>query len=152
MTEEDNPDDFSRPYDKALKFLLKKLSLKTNIYGGDPENPHELVILDVENAKTTKNGRMRGMLLDKAVKNLQEMEEAEFEVKPELMLVDEELTVAKRKFTLQQIRERKERVLINSEIAQLAMDELLVPLAFDAATMCVAETWDAQKDADLVIA
>jgi len=36
-TDMDNMDDFLRPYDKALSFLLKKLSLKTNIYGGDPE-------------------------------------------------------------------------------------------------------------------
>lgn len=70
LEEEDNPNDFSRPYDKALKFLLKKLSLKTNIYGGDPESVHEQVILDVENAKTTKNQKMRQMLLDKAVKAL----------------------------------------------------------------------------------
>jgi len=53
-----------------LKFLLKKLSLKTNIYGGDPESVHEQIILDVENAKTTKNSKMRQMLLDKAVKAL----------------------------------------------------------------------------------
>ena len=70
LEEEDNPDYFSIPYDKALKFLLKKLSLKTNIYGGDPESVHEQVILDIENAKTTKNSKMRQMLLDKAVKAL----------------------------------------------------------------------------------
>ena len=29
---------------------------------------HELIILDVENAKTTKNGKMRETLLDKAIK------------------------------------------------------------------------------------
>jgi len=66
------------------------------------------VILDVENAKTTKNGRMRGMLLDKAVKTLQELEIQEFEVKPELMLVEEEIVEAKRKFRNQQVRETKE--------------------------------------------
>ena len=41
LKEEDNPEDFQRTYDKTLKFLLKKLSLKTNIYGGDPESVHE---------------------------------------------------------------------------------------------------------------
>ena len=59
LTEEDNPDDFARPYDRALKFLLKKLNLKTNLYGGDPDSMHELIILDVENSKTTKNSKMR---------------------------------------------------------------------------------------------
>lgn len=37
LSDEDNIEDFLRPYDKALAFLLKKLALKTNIYGGDPE-------------------------------------------------------------------------------------------------------------------
>ena len=41
LKEEDNPEDFQRTYDKTLKFLLKKLSLKTNIYCGDPESVHE---------------------------------------------------------------------------------------------------------------
>ena len=59
LTEEDNPEDFSRPYDRVLKFLLKKLNLKTNLYGGDPDSMHELTILDVENGKTTKNSKMR---------------------------------------------------------------------------------------------
>ena len=38
LTEDDNPADFQRPYDKLLKLFLKKLSLKTNLYGGDPES------------------------------------------------------------------------------------------------------------------
>ena len=78
MNENDNPDDFLRPFDKALKFLLKKLSLKTNIYGGEPESHHELVILDVENAKATKNSKMRGMLLQKAVTVLSDIDVPEF--------------------------------------------------------------------------
>lgn len=94
LTEDDNPDDFARPFDRALKFLLKKLSLKTNLYGGDPDSMHELIILDVENAKTTKNARMRETLLDKAIKQLIEYEEPEFEVRPEDNLVEEEIVTA----------------------------------------------------------
>ena len=94
LTEDDNPDDFARPYDRALKFLLKKLSLKTNLYGGDPDSMHELIILDVENAKTTKNSKMRETLLDKAIKQLMEYEEPEFEVLPEQNLVEEEIVAA----------------------------------------------------------
>jgi hypothetical protein len=70
MTADDNPDDFARPYDRALKFLLKKLNLKTNLYGGEPESVTDQIILDVENAKTTKNAKMRQNLLDKAIKLL----------------------------------------------------------------------------------
>lgn len=68
LTEDDNPDDFARPFDRAIKFLLKKLNLKTNLYGGGSESIHELIILDVENAKTTKNAQMRETLLKKALK------------------------------------------------------------------------------------
>jgi hypothetical protein len=38
LKEDDDPSDFQRPYQKVLKFLLKKLQLKTNLYGGDPDN------------------------------------------------------------------------------------------------------------------
>jgi hypothetical protein len=55
----------------------------------------------VENAKATKNSKMRIMLLEKAVTSLSDIEIPEFEVKPELKLVDEEIVVAKRKFMLQ---------------------------------------------------
>ena len=92
------------------------------------------------------------MLLDKAVKALQDFEVPEFEVAPGKNLVEEEIQAAKRKFMLQQVRERKERVLICSEISSFAMDEMLVELSFTAANLGIAEKWDALKDADLVIA
>ncbi len=95
---------------------------------------------------------MRQMLLDKAVKALQDFEVPEFELKPDQNLVEEEIVAAKRKFMLQQVRERKERVLICSEISNFAMEEMLVQLSFTAASLGTAETWDAMKDADLVIA
>ena len=139
LKEDDNPDDFARPYDRALKFLLKKLSLKTNLYGGDPDSMHEMIILDVENAKTTKNVKMRETLLDKALKQLIEYEEPEFEVRPEDNLVEEEIVAAQKKFHLNLIRERKERVLIAAEISKLAIEENLVEIAYDAATLCVKE-------------
>jgi len=50
------------------------------------------------------------------------------------------------------VRERKERVLICSEIATFSMQEMLVPLAFTAANLGITETWDPIKDSDLVIA
>ena len=142
LTENDNPDDFARPYDRALKFILKKLSLKTNLYGGDPDSMHELIILDVENAKTTKNAKMRETLLDKAIKQLLEYEEPEFEVRPEDNLVEEEIVAAQKKFHLNLIKERKERVLISAEISRLALEEMLVDIAEEAAKLCVRDEWD----------
>lgn len=152
VTDEEDIGDFERVYDKTIKFLLKKLSLKTNLYGGEPENPQDQIILDVENAKTTRNVKMRQTLLDKAVKQLQDFEEPEFEVLPEQNLVQCEIDEAAKKFKLKTVRERKQRVLICTEIAKLAMEEMLTDLAFEAAKMAVDSTWDANKDTDLVIA
>jgi len=41
LTDEEDIGDFERIYDKTIKFLLKKLSLKTNLYGGESENPQD---------------------------------------------------------------------------------------------------------------
>ena len=95
---------------------------------------------------------MRQTLLDKAVKQLQDFEEPEFEVLPEQNLVQCEIDEAAKKFKLKTVRERKQRVLICTEIAKLAMEEQLMDLAYEAAKMAVDSTWDANKDADLVIA
>ena len=152
LKEDDDPNDSQRPYQKVLKFLLKKLQLKTNLYGGDPDNIQDQIVVDVENAKSTKNTKMRETLLGKALKDLQEFEEPEFEVDPEADMVEEEIKAAQRKFHLASVRARKERVLIAAEIAKLAMEENLIDIAFKAASLAIADEWDSQKNADLVIA
>jgi hypothetical protein len=55
ITENDDSSNFQRPLDKVVRFLMKKLDLKTNLYGGDPETIQDQIVLDVENAKTTRN-------------------------------------------------------------------------------------------------
>lgn len=74
--------------------MLKKLQLKTNLYGGDPDNMQDQIIIDVENAKSTKNAKMRETLLGKALKDLSEFEESDFEVDPTADMVDEEIKAA----------------------------------------------------------
>ncbi len=125
-----------------LKFLLKKLQLKTNLYGGDPDNLQDQIIIDVENAKTTKNAKMRETLLGKAIKDLQEFEEPDFEVDPALDMVEEEIKGAQRKFHLANVRARKERVLIAAEIAKLAMEDNLIEIAEKGAKLAIADEWD----------
>jgi hypothetical protein len=132
--------------------LLKKLDLKTNLYGGDPETVQDQIILDVENAKTTRNGKMRETLLDKALKALQEYEEPEYKPDPSKDLVEEEILVEQKNFHLRNIKERKERVLIATEMAKLAFEEALVDLAFDSATLATTDEWDPIKDHDLIMA
>lgn len=95
---------------------------------------------------------MRETLLSKALKDLSEFEEPEFEVDPSLDMVDEEIKAAQRKFHLAGVRARKERVLIASEIAKLAMEEDLFDIAYKSAALAVADEWDAQKNSDLIIA
>lgn len=86
---------------------------------------------------------MRETLLSKALKDLQEYDEPEFEVDLEANMVEEEIKAAQRKFHLATVRARKERVLIGAEIAKLALEEMLVDIAFNAATLAVANEWDA---------
>lgn len=43
-------------------------------------------------------------------------------------------------------------MLISFEIAKLALEEMLVDLAFEAGTLAVANDWDPQKNTDLIIA
>jgi hypothetical protein len=86
---------------------------------------------------------MRETLLDKALKELQEFDEPDFEVDPDANMIEEEIKVASRKFHLAKIRARKERVLIAAEIAKLALEEMLVEIAFNASTLAIANEWEA---------
>ena len=66
---------------------------------------------------------MRETLLDKALKALQEFEEPVYKLDPAKDLVEEEIVAAQKKFHLNLVKERKERVLIAAEISKLALDE-----------------------------
>jgi hypothetical protein len=91
-------------------------------------------------------------LLNKALKSLQDFEEPIFEVDPVKDLVEEEIEEEKKKFHLNLIKNRKERVLIANDMAKLAFSEFLFDLAFDSATLATKDTWDPIKDHDLIIA
>jgi len=56
--------------------------------------------------------------------------------------LEEEIKDAERKFHLKLIRDRKERVLIATEIAKLSFEEGLVELAYEGATLAVNRNWD----------
>ena len=70
---------------------MRKLQLKTDLYGGGPSTVQDQIIFDVESAKTAKSAKMRETLLDKALKALQDFEEPEYVVDPEKDLVEEEI-------------------------------------------------------------
>ena len=90
--------------------------------------------------------------MDKALKELADFDEPDFEINPALNMVEDEVKAATKRFHLDTIRARKERVLIASEIAKLALEEMLVDLAFNAASLAIANEWDPQKNTDLIIA
>ena len=132
--------------------MLKKLDLKTNLYGGDPDTVHDQLILDIENAKTIRSQKMRETLLDKALKALEDYEEPTFKIDPEKDLVEEEIEEEKKQFHLKIIRERKERVLISCEMSKLAFEENLFQQAMESAKIAVKDEWDPIKNNDLTIA
>ena len=49
---------------------------------------------------------------------------------------------AQKKFHLNLIKEKKERVLIAAEISKLALEEGLIDISYEAATLCCKEEWD----------
>lgn len=95
---------------------------------------------------------MRETILEKALKELQEFEEPVYRPDPSKDLVEEEIAEQRKKHHLNNIKERKQRVLIANEMAKLAFEEYLVDLAFNSASLAVRDEWDPIKDVDLIIA
>lgn len=112
------------------------------------------MILDVENAKSTTNMHLRETLIEKVLQQLLEFVEPEFELteEEEKELNDEQKREAEVQFKKNLLSEKKQRVLLAAEIAQLAFDDNLVEIAFDAGKEAIKEQWDPHKDTDLVIA
>jgi len=77
------------------------------LYGGDPETVQDQIILDIENAKNTRDQKMRETLLDKALKALQDYEEIPYKVDPSKDLVEEEILAEKKQYHFRIIKERK---------------------------------------------
>ena len=65
LTEDEDPTFFTRPIDKVLSVLMKKLTLKNNIYN-IPDSPYDRAYLELENARNVK-AEARVSLLQKAL-------------------------------------------------------------------------------------
>ena len=83
---------------------------------------------------------------------MQDFDEDEFEVDPEKNLVEEEIKEEERKFHLKMVKERKERILLATEVAKMCLEDTLIDEAMEAANMAINSEWDPQKDLELVIA
>lgn len=97
---------------------------------------------------------LRETLIDKVLQNLLEFEEPEFELteEEEKEFTPEQKEEAEIKFKKNLLFEKKQRMLLGSEISQLAFDDNLIEIAFEASKEAVKNEWDPHKDSDLVIA
>ena len=107
-----------------MHFMLQKLELRQNIYGKPPDTVMEQMVLDVENALHAKNPKMRETLLEQTLSALQNYKE------PEMMpgdgFVEEEIKEQEQKWLTKMERERKNRVLLGTEVAKLCLEDGLI--------------------------
>lgn len=96
---------------------------------------------------------LRETLIDKVLKQLMDYSPPTFELtEEEQKKSQEEKDKLEIKFKGTLLNEKKQRMLLAGEIAQLAFDQNLIEIAFEAGKLCVKDTWDPHKDTDLVIA
>ena len=152
LKDEDEPGDFQREFERVMSNMKKCIDLRLNIHG-EPDSEIEQMILDVENAKSTGNMYLRETLLDKVLQQLLEFEEPDFELtdEQEKDFNEEQKEKERIKFSKELLKEKKQRKLLVSEIANLAFDANLIELAFKAGNESIKEEWDPHKDTDLVI-
>lgn len=129
-------DDSPRPLDKYMNFMLQKLELRQNIYGKPPDTVMEQVVLDVENALHAKNPKMRETLLEQTLSALQNYKEPE--MVPGEGFVEEEIKEQEQKWIVKMERERKNRVLLATEVAKLCLEDGLIEMAIDASLVATA--------------
>lgn len=148
LTADEDPTFFSRPIDKVLSVLMKKLTLKNNIYN-IPDSPYDRAYLELENARNVK-AEARVSLLQKALAFLL-TEPAEIE-EDWGDLVQEEIKEKEVQERYRKYKEFKFRHLVMSEVADCAYDGQIFEVAQAAAEFCLAHEWDPVKEPDLVAA
>ena len=153
LNEDEQPGDFQREFERVLTRLKKSIDLKLNIYG-EPDNDIDQMILDVENAKSTSNIYLKETLINKVLQQLLEFIEPEIELsdEEEKELSDEKKEQEHVKFKKALLQEKKQRNLLAAEISELAFNNNLIELAFEASKVSIKHEWDPLKDTDLVIA
>ena len=153
LNEDEEPGDFQREFERVISRMKKCIDLRLNIHG-EPDTEIEQMILDIENAKSTGNMYLRETLLDKVLQQLLEYSDPEFELTDEQKeeLDEEQQNKEQIKFSKELLKEKKQRMLLASEISGLAFDANLIELAFEAGKQSVKSEWDPHKDTDLVIA
>lgn len=153
LNPDEEPGDFQREFERVLTRLKKCIDLRLNIYG-EPETEIDQMILDVENAKSTSNMYLRETLIDKVLQKLQEYTEPEFELtdEEEKNFTPEQKEKEEISFKKGLLKEKKQRMLLATEIAEIAFDCNLVEIAYEAGKEGVKHQWDPHKDTQLVIA
>jgi hypothetical protein len=152
LQEDEEAGDFQREFERVLTRIKKCIDLRLNIYG-EPDTQIDQMILDVENAKSTNNSYLIETLIDKVLQQLIEYSEPEFELtdEEEKEWTDDRKSKEEIKFKKSILKEKKQRMLLASEISELAFDTNLIELAFEAGNLAVKVEWDPRKDTDIVI-
>ena len=146
-TENENPKQLQRTYERILYPLSKKLELKKNIYK-EPDRLFEQAWLDLENAKSMKNQAARETVLKKAADKI--LKDVEPQEKMEDDLVEEEKQERLKQKKYQSYRDLKTKYLISGELAEAAFDTNLFDLASQMSEYSLTHEWDPLKEIDLI--
>ena len=95
---------------------------------------------------------LRESLLDGIIQDLIELDTDETEYEPNPELIEEEEEIAKAKFYVKKRKDEKHRVLVSSQVAEIALEENLIEMAQAAGDLCVKHEWNVHKDIELIIA
>mmetsp|Transcript_632 Transcript_632/g.1142 ORF Transcript_632/g.1142 Transcript_632/m.1142 type:complete len:1749 (+) Transcript_632:55-5301(+) len=136
MTNDDDPGDFLRPYDRYLRFMRTKLRLKREVYK-EPEKLYEQGLVELEQARSLPAKRREARLKVALEKLMNE---------PSALPAD-----ATQLEKYERRREFKTRCALLGELADLAFEAELDEIAEIAAMYCLTQTWDPVKEVELVV-
>lgn len=136
LAPDDDPGDFSRPYDRYLRFMRSKLRLKREVYR-EPEKIYEQGLVELEQARSLPAKRREARLKVALEKLLWEPSPLAAEA-PQLEKYERR-------------RELKVRCVALGELADLAFEAELDEISEVAAQYCLSQTWDPAKEVELVV-
>ena len=123
-----------RPLDKFLEPLSKKLNLRASLYK-EPDSATEQAVLTVEQARSARDPKFKATLLMRAAHML---ERPEGEAAPEVLTLEEQM-------------EEQARVMIWSEITQMASKLKMIELSQQAATAVLDREWNPGQFKEIVM-
>ena len=141
---------YQRPFDRHLKLLKDRVTLKQSIYAV-PDNYIENVIMELETAASSKSENMRMEVLQKCLGILVSNEEPEFYNDPAKEMVSEEVEAARVKHKQKNLYMYKQKKLLAGEVCKQAFDWELADIAIRAAEFVIADTWEPKNASEMIL-